>query len=136
MYLAARGNPRLRVIRLAGDPSPLFQRAERVVAMGGYNTICELVSARQRALVVPRCEPRREQWIRAERFSRCGLIEVCLPDDATPEALGEWFARDVPRPQVDGRVDLGGLGRLPYLFDCAVAPTCADLGARGRLVGQ
>jgi predicted glycosyltransferase len=130
---ATRGNPRLGVIRFAGDPSPLFHRAERVVAMGGYNTVCELLSARQRALIVPRCEPRREQWIRAERFRRQGLIEVCLPDDATPEALGEWFARDVRRPQVDGRVDLSGLSRLPGFFDDVVTGDREEISGSARL---
>jgi predicted glycosyltransferase len=43
-----------------------------------------------------------------------GLLDVCHPDDLTPDALGEWLARDVVRPSRSG-VDLAGLDRLPAL---------------------
>ena len=51
-----------------------------VVAMGGYNTFCEILSFGKPALIVPRTTPRREQYLRAERAERLGLVHM-LPDD-------------------------------------------------------
>ena len=42
-------------------------RAAGVVAMGGYNTFCEILSFDKPALIVPRTVPRLEQFIRASR---------------------------------------------------------------------
>jgi predicted glycosyltransferase len=45
----------------------LEARAIGVVAMGGYNTFCEILSFDKRALIVPRTRPRMEQDLRAAR---------------------------------------------------------------------
>lgn len=58
----------------------IMRRASAVVAMGGYNTFCEILSADKPALIVPRIVPRLEQWIRADRMSRLGLVQM-LTDD-------------------------------------------------------
>lgn len=42
-----------------------MNRAHCVVAMGGYNTFCEILSFDKPALIVPRVKPRLEQAIRA-----------------------------------------------------------------------
>src|SRR5678816_3723276 len=55
--------------------------------MGGYNTICEILSLRKKAIIVPRVKPVQEQWIRAERMSRLGLFRCIHPDDLTPAGL-------------------------------------------------
>ncbi len=44
----------------------LISNADLVVSMGGYNTICEILSHKQVSLIVPRETPRLEQTIRAE----------------------------------------------------------------------
>ena len=54
----------------------LMARATAVVAMGGYNTFCELMSFDKRALIVPRKTPRKEQLIRAERAANHGLVTM------------------------------------------------------------
>ncbi len=58
----------------------LMLRAAGVVAMGGYNTFCEILSFDKRALIVPRKTPRLEQTIRASRAQDLGLIRM-LDDD-------------------------------------------------------
>ncbi len=58
----------------------LISGAEAIVAMGGYNTFCEVLSFDKRALLVPRTEPRREQFIRARQAQEAGLLTV-LEDD-------------------------------------------------------
>ena len=43
--------------------------------MGGYNTICEVLSSKTMSLVIPRETPRKEQHIRAQAFNRKNLVE-------------------------------------------------------------
>jgi predicted glycosyltransferase len=61
-----------------------MNRASAVVAMGGYNTFCEILSLDKPALIVPRARPRLEQTIRARRAAELGLVRV-LED---PEEMG------------------------------------------------
>ena len=58
-------------------------RAAGVVAMGGYNTFCEILSFDKRALIVPRTAPRLEQFIRAKRAAELGLVAM-LSERARP----------------------------------------------------
>jgi predicted glycosyltransferase len=58
----------------------LMSHATGVVAMGGYNTFCEILSFDKPALIVPRTAPRLEQFIRASRAAELGLVSM-LPDD-------------------------------------------------------
>jgi predicted glycosyltransferase len=54
----------------------LMQRADGIVAMGGYNSFCEILSLDKRALLVPRSTPRKEQLIRAGRAQALGLVRM------------------------------------------------------------
>jgi predicted glycosyltransferase len=110
-------NPRLRVLSFIREPTMLVKRAERVIAMGGYNTVCEVLSFEKHSLIVPRVKPRREQIIRAQRLKDLGLIDMLEADRSSPQALAEWMARDLPPLRVEGRLNLGGLERLPELAD-------------------
>ncbi len=58
----------------------LMEQAVGIVAMGGYNTFCEILSFDKRALIVPRSVPRREQLIRASRAVVLGLVSMLDPD--------------------------------------------------------
>lgn len=53
----------------------IFSAADLVVCMGGYNTICEILSQKTVSLVIPRETPRREQLIRAEALHSRRLID-------------------------------------------------------------
>jgi predicted glycosyltransferase len=68
--------PQLRVLTFEAHVEPLFERAAGVVAMGGYNTFCEILSFEKPALIVPRTVPRLEQHLRAERAERMGLVHL------------------------------------------------------------
>ena len=110
--------PSVRVLEFVTDPCPLFERADRVIAMGGYNTVCEIMAYRKRALIVPRVQPRTEQLIRADRFARRGLLDMLHPDDLGPQALTSWIeSADVRSVLDDPAIDLGGVARLPSLLD-------------------
>jgi predicted glycosyltransferase len=58
----------------------LMSRAAGVVAMGGYNTFCEILSFDRPALLMPRTQPRLEQYIRAARAQELGLATMVLDD--------------------------------------------------------
>ncbi|MFQ5544184.1 MAG: glycosyltransferase family protein, partial [Nitrospiria bacterium] len=62
--------PSLEVCEFTDDMMSYMEAADVVVSMGGYNTICEILTLRKRAVVVPRVKPVEEQWIRAERMAR------------------------------------------------------------------
>jgi predicted glycosyltransferase len=66
----------------------LMRKAAGVVAMGGYNTFCEILTFDRRAVLVPRTEPRREQAIRAQAAERLGLVRVLMEEDGRqPERM-------------------------------------------------
>ncbi len=53
----------------------IFAAADLVVSMGGYNTLCEILSQGTPSLVIPRETPRKEQLIRAQAFKRHNLVD-------------------------------------------------------------
>src|SRR4029077_19811649 len=50
------------------------------VAMGGYNTFCEILSFDKKAIIVPRTRPRLEQFIRTRAARTLGLLEMLDAD--------------------------------------------------------
>jgi predicted glycosyltransferase len=117
LHRLAEITPHLHVTRFVAAPTALFRRAERVVSMGGYNTVCELLSIGKPTLILPRLHPRKEQFIRAERLSHMGLLDVMLPTKATPDRLLRWLRQPlVPRTPPRARIDMCGLERLPALL--------------------
>lgn len=114
----AANNPRLRILKFVDETAPLLRRADYVVAMGGYNTVCEVLAYEKRALIVPRVNPRLEQLIRATRMRDLGLIDLLHPDVLSPMAIGAWLAQASSTPTASrAHVDLNGLTRLPGLLD-------------------
>jgi predicted glycosyltransferase len=122
VHACAEDNPRLRVVDFLPEPALLMSRADRVVAMGGYNTVCEVLSFQKQALIVPRVRPRSEQWIRAQRLRDLDLINVIHPDDLTPRAISNWLASPDHRPpKARDLMDFQGLTRLPVLLEEVLA---------------
>jgi predicted glycosyltransferase len=110
----------------------LLAKAERVIAMGGYNTICEIMAYERRALIVPRVVPRTEQLIRARRLESLGLVDVLPPQGLSAAAIARWLATD--RPGIDARlIDMGGVARLPGLLEEVLALPRAKEQARAAV---
>lgn len=122
MQLAAtRSN--IRIVEFVTNPIPFIMRAECVIAMGGYNTMCETVCAAKPTLIVPRCKPRTEQLIRAERFKSLGLVDVLHPEVLNPGALTNWLANPkAPKPGALEQVNFNGIKNLPSLLEEALSP--------------
>lgn len=83
----AAADPCVKFYESTGEMIDLMAAADVVVAMGGYNTVCEILSLKKRAVLIPRVRPTEEQWIRAERLSRLGFFKAIHPDYLTPELL-------------------------------------------------
>ncbi|PSN18846.1 glycosyltransferase [filamentous cyanobacterium CCP5] len=105
-------NPQLRVVDYVEEPALLFPMADRVVAMGGYNTTCEILSFQKKALLVPRVKPRQEQWIRAQRLAARGLIDVLHPQQLTPAAISDWLHQPCYPSSANIDLNLNGLDNL------------------------
>ncbi len=65
----------------------IFAAADIVVSMGGYNTLCEILSQGTISLVIPRETPRKEQLIRARAFRRQNLVDYIPWNDFSPALL-------------------------------------------------
>lgn len=77
----------ITIIEFTNDLMSYLNAADAVVAMGGYNTICEILSLQKNAIIIPRVRPVQEQLIRAERMSRLGFFQYIHPDTLTAEKL-------------------------------------------------
>ena len=84
------------MLTFAARTEPLFAQAAGIVAMGGYNTFCEILSFGKPALIVPRTTPRLEQAIRAERAQELGLVRMLADDGTRDPAVMADYLRLIP----------------------------------------
>lgn len=76
----AKLNGRVVSLGFESKMENLMHNAQGVIAMGGYNTFCEILSFDKRAIIFPRKKPRLEQFIRAERAEELELVRMLDPD--------------------------------------------------------
>jgi predicted glycosyltransferase len=100
---------RVDAITFHGQLEALVARAAGVVAMGGYNTFCEVLSLDKRALIVPRTAPRLEQHIRAARAAELGLVGMLSDDGSYDPAVMAAALRALPRQSRPSEVVVPGL---------------------------
>src|SRR5260221_1282827 len=100
---------RVTAITFHKQMESLVARAAGVVAMGGYNTFCEVISLDKRALIVPRTAPRLEQHIRASRAAQLGLVAVLADDGTYDPAVMAAALRALPRQHPPSEVVVPGL---------------------------
>ncbi|MGD2170557.1 MAG: glycosyltransferase [Gammaproteobacteria bacterium] len=72
--------PNVEILSFDSHIELLMRKADGIVAMGGYNTFCEILTLDKPALIVPRCHPRQEQLLRAERAVKLGLASMLDPE--------------------------------------------------------
>jgi predicted glycosyltransferase len=100
---------RLKAITFDARIETLMERALGVIAMGGYNTFCEILSFDKRALIVPRTTPRLEQFIRAERAAARGLVRMLVDDDAHDADQIARALRHLPEQKLPSETVIPGL---------------------------
>ena len=113
--VAAAARPEATVVRRVPDALPLMRSASAVICMGGYNTICEVMSTSTPALVAPRTRRRAEQRIRAAALAAAGAIQTIDASRMDPGSIGDWLAANVGRSAARENVSLDGLSRIPHL---------------------
>lgn len=116
LYQAAERYPQVQICEFTDDLMSYMEAADAIVCMGGYNTICEVLTLNKRAVVVPRIQPVKEQWIRAERMATLGLLKAIHPDSLTPQRLMDALLNELSSgsnhlPAVS-RLDLNALPRI------------------------
>jgi predicted glycosyltransferase len=101
--------PNIRTLTFTNNLGALMTKAAGVVAMGGYNTFCEILSFDKKALIVPRTRPRQEQLIRTRAARNLGLMEML---DADAGRLPQFMAtalRQLPQQRAPSDVVVPGL---------------------------
>jgi predicted glycosyltransferase len=88
--------PYIEVIEFDNHMEELIDGATAVVAMGGYNTYCEILSFDKPALIVPRVAPREEQLLRARRASELGLVDMLPPEQSADPAIMAETLKQLP----------------------------------------
>lgn len=132
-------HPKLGAIAFDTKLEVLMSRAAAIVAMGGYNTFCEILSLDKPALIVPRTRPRREQLIRAVEAERLGLVSTLIEEEAgRPPARMAAALRALPSRPRPSDVTVPGLldgldhirSRIASILEqeggCATLPQAAE----------
>jgi predicted glycosyltransferase/uncharacterized protein YbjT (DUF2867 family) len=121
----------VRCLRFVDDVPALLRAANVVVAMGGYNTICEILAAGTPAVIIPRTIPREEQLLRARLLAARGLVSTLHPAKACGARLAalikEQSALDRMqlRAQRASSLDMTGLHTAAGLLAASVRSRAA-----------
>jgi predicted glycosyltransferase len=112
LYKAANTNPQVQIGEFTDDLMSYVEASDAVVSMGGYNTVCEILSAAKAAVIIPRIKPSQEQLMRCERMQKQNLFKTIHPDNLTPEILMNQLIEVLENPHKIHSVDLEGLPRI------------------------
>ncbi len=109
---------RVRAITFDNHLERLMAGAAGVVAMGGYNTFCEILSFDKPAILVPRRYPRAEQYIRASRAEHLGLVRMLSDVNGRDPARMAQALRALPtQPRPSDAIVPGLLDGLDRIHD-------------------
>ena len=112
------GDSSITFLEFSDDIMSLMNAADAVVSMGGYNTITEILALRKRAVIIPRVVPVLEQWLRASRMAKLGLIETIHPTSLTPDLLAEKLVTTLKQKNVSShawyQIELEGHDGVTY----------------------
>ncbi|WP_075289833.1 glycosyltransferase family protein [Pararhizobium arenae] len=98
------------VFRFRQDFASLLGGARLSVSQAGYNTVCDILRARCRALFVPFIAGgETEQTVRAERLQKLGLASVLTETELSEATMTDAISRALSAPDVPPlRLDLDG----------------------------
>ena len=124
-FLKAKAKSRsdLYVLGFASPMLPIIAKADCVVSLGGYNSVCEILSLNKRALIIPRTKPRTEQLIRAKKMHAYGLVDYIRPESLSATMLSDWISAStssISSQQAAASLDFGGFSRIPELVSSMV----------------
>jgi len=104
--------PDVEFVDFEPDLGARYAASDVVVSMAGYNTVCELMSWRLRAVLVPRSKPVGEQLLRARLLAARGLFDIVEPEHLRADRLISGVLSALRRPAAPAPMDLDGLPRI------------------------
>jgi len=116
----AQRSPSIDIIEFSDQMRTLLASASGVISMAGYNTVVEELAAAVPAMLVPRCEPRLEQDIRARRIAPHTQLQHCPIERLDVDTIDRFAAQvsSAAEPLLPGlTVDLGGAATAADLLD-------------------
>lgn len=106
--------PGTQVVASVPDGLATIRRAAAVIAMAGYNTVCEALTTDTPLLLVPREKPRQEQLIRARGLKAARAVDLERLEDLSADRLSSWLASAVHRTAHRDHLDLAGLAGVAH----------------------
>jgi len=110
--------PGLSVFRFREDFASLLTGARLSVSQAGYNTVCDVLRAGCRSLLIPfAAGGETEQTVRASMLEKLGLATVLAEHDLTPEGLAQAIEEALAGPAPAAhRLDLEGAQRTAQIL--------------------
>ncbi len=100
---------RVQAITFDVQMEDLESNAVGIVAMGGYNTFCEILSLDKKAIIIPRTSPRFEQYIRASRAQDLGLVKMLEDNGKLDYQLMAQALKEMPKQKKPSEIIVPGL---------------------------
>jgi predicted glycosyltransferase len=123
----------IRVLSHVHESLGYLEAADLVITMAGYNSICEILSLKKRALVIPREGPRAEQKMRSRIFADRGLVDVLYPNELSSSKVAARIVANLEQTERRERnvasIDTDGANYVARLF----AERTREIANRGRL---
>lgn len=91
---------KIKVFHFYRQMEKILAAADLVISMGGYNTVCELMSQKTVSLLIPRDKPRLEQTLRAQCFAQRNLLDYIPWKRVSPELLHKKVDHLLQKPEV------------------------------------
>lgn len=116
-HLAKRAKPfKIKVLPFYLRMEEVFAASDLVVSMGGYNTLCEIMTQGTPSLIIPRQTPRREQLLRAQALHKQGLIDFIPWPDLQPRSLHDKIQSMFSRlDSFQGKIKQFELGGIRFI---------------------
>ena len=97
-------------------------KADCIVAMAGYNTVCDVLSYRRPAVLVPRSGPSHEQYLRADRMESWGAADVIRPSELSSREMARAIRSVISRGEpATPPFSLDGIQNTLDVLDTALA---------------
>lgn len=88
--ISAQAGDTVSVFRFRKDFASLLSGAKLSISQAGYNTVCDILQANCRSLLIPfAAGGETEQGARASRLSKLGLAHVLEEDAISPQSMAE-----------------------------------------------
>ena len=127
--LASLVAPPVRIVHVSGEPAKWIAGASAIVTMGGYNSLCEVLGLRKKALVVPRAGPSAEQRMRSALFAERALVRTLDPAGLEPEQIARHLLSVMADDTVPDLVQMPPLNGAETAANVLASRACRDEAA-------